>query len=170
MTISISISGIINKKKGINIELEIVSLPGGQSYREKLPLAIMSGNIPDIIYDQYGYDKVMSDQGILEDLTNYVSKSSALQGAMWKHNKETQTDTPTETRLGLGFLCLGCLAQDCVSALSVLSVRMACADGKPFCLCGRTKLSNLSPSLQQTFSASENESGTVWESGLFPFL
>ena len=82
------------KKKGINIELEIVSLPGGQSYREKLPLAIMSGNIPDIIYDQYGYDKVMSDQGILEDLTSYVSKSSALQGAMWKHNKERLKNYP----------------------------------------------------------------------------
>ena len=34
-----------------------------------------------------------------------------------KHNEEKQAETPTETRLGLGFLCLGCLAQDCVSAL-----------------------------------------------------
>ena len=40
----------------------------------------MLGNIPDIIYDQYG-DSAMSDQAF-EDLTNYVSKSSALQGAM----------------------------------------------------------------------------------------
>ena len=47
------------KKQGINIKLEIVELTGGQSYKEKLPLAIMSGDIPDIIYDQYGYDKVI---------------------------------------------------------------------------------------------------------------
>ena len=82
------------KKQGIDIELEIVSLTGGQSYREKLPLAIMSGNIPDIIYDQYGYDKVMADQGILEDLSSYVANSDALQKAMWKHNKERLKNYP----------------------------------------------------------------------------
>ena len=82
------------KKQGINIKLEIVELTGGQSYKEKLPLAIMSGNIPDIIYDQYGYDKVMSDQGILEDLTSYVAKSEHLQNAMWKHNKERLKNYP----------------------------------------------------------------------------
>lgn len=82
------------KKRGINIKLEIVELSGGQSYKEKLPLAIMSGNIPDIIYDQYGYDKVMADQGILEDLTPYVAKSEYLQNAMWKHNKERLKNYP----------------------------------------------------------------------------
>ena len=82
------------KKQGINIKLEIVELTGGQSYKEKLPLAIMSGNIPDIIYDQYGYDKVMSDQGILEDLTPYVANSEHLQNAMWKHNKERLKNYP----------------------------------------------------------------------------
>ena len=40
------------KKQGINIKLEIVELTGGQSYKEKLPHSIMSGDIPDIIYDQ----------------------------------------------------------------------------------------------------------------------
>ena len=30
----------------------------------------------------------MADQGILEDLTSYVSNSEHLQNAMWKHNKE----------------------------------------------------------------------------------
>ena len=82
------------KKQGINIKLEIVELTGGQSYKEKLPLAIMSGNIPDIIYDQYGYDKVMSDQVILEDLTPYVANSEHLQNAMWKHNKERLKNYP----------------------------------------------------------------------------
>lgn len=82
------------KKQGINIKLEIVELTGGQSYKEKLPLAIMSGDIPDIIYDQYGYDKVMADQGILEDLTPYVAKSEHLQNAMWIHNKERLKNYP----------------------------------------------------------------------------
>ena len=82
------------KKQGIDIKLEIVELTGGQSYKEKLPLAIMSGDIPDIIYDQYGYDKVMSDQGILEDLTPYVANSEILQNAMWKHNKERLKNYP----------------------------------------------------------------------------
>jgi len=75
------------KKQGIDIKLEIVELSGGQKYKDKLPLAIMSGNIPDIIYDQYGYDKVMADQGILEDLRPYIANSEHVQNVMWKHNK-----------------------------------------------------------------------------------
>ena len=64
------------KKQGIDIKLEVVELTGGQSYKEKLPLAIMGGDQFDIIYDQYGYDKVMADQGLLLDLTPYVATQS----------------------------------------------------------------------------------------------
>ena len=63
------------------------------------------------------------------------------------------------------FLCPGRLAQDCVSALSVLSLRMARADGKAFCFCGKKKLSNLSPLLQQTWSTSENQRWYKLDSG-----
>jgi putative aldouronate transport system substrate-binding protein len=62
-------------------------LSGGQKYKDKLPLSIMSGNIPDIIYDQYGYDKVMAAQGILEDLRPYIANSEHVQNVMWKHNE-----------------------------------------------------------------------------------
>ena len=82
------------KKQGIDIKLEVVELTGGQSYKEKLPLAIMGGDQFDIIYDQYGYDKVMADQGLLLDLTPYVANSEHLQNAMWKHNKERLKNYP----------------------------------------------------------------------------
>ena len=42
---------------------------------------------------------------------------------------------------------------------------MARADGKPFCSCGRKKLSNLSPTLQQTWAASANEKWYKLDSG-----
>ena len=74
-----------------------------------------------------------------------------------ERSKTRQRNINTNTFGFMDFLCPGRLAQDSVSALSVLSLRMARADGKHFCFCGKKKLSNLSPLLQQTRSASESE-------------
>ena len=82
------------KKQGIHIKVEVVELVGGQSYKEKLPLSIMGGDRYDIIYDQYGYDKVMADQGLLLDLTPYIEKSEHFANAMYGLNKERIKNYP----------------------------------------------------------------------------
>ena len=55
---------------------------------------IMGGDVPDIIYDQYGFDKSMAEQGILEDLRPYINSSKILKNAMWAHNKERINNFP----------------------------------------------------------------------------
>lgn len=81
------------KLKGINVNFEIVSVQSG-TYSEKLGLLLQSGEIPDIIYFQGGDYEFAMTQGILEDLSSYVNKSTAVQASMNEYNKERLSNYP----------------------------------------------------------------------------
>lgn len=72
--------------KGVNVKLEVAEMPQG-NYAENLGLKLLNGDIPDIIYFQGG-DQAMADQGILEDLTPYIKKSTLIQNAMLPFQKK----------------------------------------------------------------------------------
>jgi len=76
----------------LNVKFELVDLAQG-SYAENLNLLLLSGTIPDIIYFQGG-DKQMADQGLLEDLTPYIEKSSYLKDIILPHNEKRMESYP----------------------------------------------------------------------------
>ena len=79
-------------EQGNPVHIELVELPQG-NYAEKLTLMIVGGDIPDLIYFQGG-DKKIADQGVLEDLTPYIEKSSIIQSAMEPYNKARMKNYP----------------------------------------------------------------------------
>ena len=72
------------KAKGIDVDLQLVDLPGA-SYADALGVMLLSGDIPDVIYFQGG-DQKMAEQGILEDLRPWIEKYPNLKAALWPHN------------------------------------------------------------------------------------
>jgi len=81
------------KMRGMDVKVEVVSVQSG-TYSEKLGLLLQSGNIPDIIYFQGGDYEFAITQGILEDLSGYVSKSSLVQASMNEYNIERLNNYP----------------------------------------------------------------------------
>ena len=63
-----------------------------------------------------------------------------------------------------------CLVQTCLCIYIQTCANMSRPDGKPFCECGRRKLSNLSPKLQLTWAASENEKWSRLEGGTLAYF
>lgn len=85
-------------EKGMAVEKKYVDLvfleaPTG-TYKEAVPLAFRTGQIsPDLIYFQGG-DQPISNEGLLEDLTPYIDKSTNIKNAMEDHSKEKIKNYP----------------------------------------------------------------------------
>jgi putative aldouronate transport system substrate-binding protein len=78
--------------KGTEIDIQIVDLPSS-GYADALSVMLLSGDIPDLIYFQGG-DAKMVEQGILEDLTPWIEKSTNLKAALYPHNVERLANYP----------------------------------------------------------------------------
>ncbi|MDF2892630.1 MAG: transporter substrate-binding protein [Clostridia bacterium] len=79
--------------EGNYIDLEILEAPAGK-YAEVVPIAFRTGQIaPDLIYFQGG-DLPIAQDGMLEDLTNYINSSTNVKAIMQSHNKEAVKNYP----------------------------------------------------------------------------
>ncbi|MGG3279830.1 extracellular solute-binding protein [Paenibacillus solani] len=78
--------------EGLNVKFELVDLAQG-SYAENLNLLLLGGTIPDIIYFQGG-DQQISEQGLLEDLTPYIEKSTYIKNIIEPHNQTRMASYP----------------------------------------------------------------------------
>lgn len=78
---------------GQYIDLQFVDPPAG-GYATAVPLAMMNGDLDaDIVYFQGG-DLAISQQGLLEDLTEYVASSTYIPGLMTEVNKTRMANYP----------------------------------------------------------------------------
>ncbi len=82
----------LQQDEGLNVKFELVDVAQG-SYSENLNLLLLGGTIPDIIYFQGG-DQLISDQGLLEDLTPYIEKSTHLKNMIMPHNQTRMESYP----------------------------------------------------------------------------
>lgn len=82
----------LQEDEGLNVKFELVDLAQG-SYAENLNLLLLGGTIPDIIYFQGG-DQQIADQGLLEDLTPYIEKSTYIKDIILPHNKTRMESYP----------------------------------------------------------------------------
>ena len=74
------------------MKFELVDLAQG-SYAENLNLLLLGGTIPDIIYFQGG-DQQIAEQGLLEDLTPYIEKSTYIKDIIEPHNQTRMASYP----------------------------------------------------------------------------
>ncbi|WP_321300223.1 extracellular solute-binding protein [uncultured Sphaerochaeta sp.] len=92
--------GMLEKKieegmaaQGTYVDLVILSAPTG-SYATVVPIAFRTGQInPDLIYFQ-GNDQPLAQEGLLEELTPYVEKSTNVKAIMADHNKAAMANYP----------------------------------------------------------------------------
>ena len=64
-------------------------------YADALGVMLLSGDIPDLIYFQGG-DQKMAEQGILEDLTPWIEKTTEPQGrALAAQRRAAEATIPT---------------------------------------------------------------------------
>jgi putative aldouronate transport system substrate-binding protein len=79
--------------EGNYIDLEVLEAPAGK-YADVVPIAFRTGQLsPDIIYFQGG-DLAISQEGMLEDLTNYINNSTNVKAIMQSHNTEAVKNYP----------------------------------------------------------------------------
>lgn len=81
------------KAQGTPVKIEVVPVQSG-TYSEKLGLLLQSGTIPDLIYFQGGDYQFAITQGILEDLTPYIEKSTHLKASLSEYNIERMKEYP----------------------------------------------------------------------------
>lgn len=80
-------------KEGNYVDLEILSAPTG-SYKTVVPIAFRTGQIaPDLVYFQ-GNDQPLAQDGLLEDLTPYVEKSTNVKAIMPDQTKAALKNYP----------------------------------------------------------------------------
>lgn len=87
--------GLIEKgmaARGTPVDIELIKVPQG-NYSEKISLMIMSGDVPDLIYFQGGDDPIAA-QGLLENLTPYINKSTYIKKLMDDHSKKRVANYP----------------------------------------------------------------------------
>lgn len=78
---------------GQYVDLQFAEPPAG-SYATAVPIAMMNGDVDaDLVYFQGG-DLALSQQGLFEDLTPYVEKSTFIKGIMTDINKERMANYP----------------------------------------------------------------------------
>lgn len=78
---------------GQYVDLQFAEPPAG-SYATAVPLAVMNGDADaDLIYFQGG-DLPLSQQGLMEDLTPYIEKSTFVKGIMTDVNKQRMANYP----------------------------------------------------------------------------
>lgn len=79
--------------EGNYIKLEVLEAPAGK-YADVVPIAYRTGQItPDLIYFQGG-DLPIAQEGMLEDLTNYINNSTNVKAIMQSHNVESVKNYP----------------------------------------------------------------------------
>lgn len=79
--------------QGNYIKLEILEAPAGK-YADVVPIAFRTGQInPDIIYFQGG-DLPIAQEGLLEDLTPYIEKSTNIKALMEQHSIDAIKNYP----------------------------------------------------------------------------
>lgn len=79
--------------EGNYIKLEVLEAPTGK-YADVVPIAFRTGQIsPDLIYFQGG-DLPISQEGLLEDLTPYIEKSTNIKAIMQEHNTPAIANYP----------------------------------------------------------------------------
>lgn len=79
--------------EGNYIDLEILEAPAGK-YADVVPIAFRTGQIsPDLIYFQGG-DLPIAQEGMLEDLTPYIEKSTNVKAIMQEHNTAAVKNYP----------------------------------------------------------------------------
>lgn len=71
-------------ERGNDIKIELVDLPAS-GYAEALGIMLLSGNLPDLIYFQGG-DRIIADQGVLEDWGPWIKGTKYLEEALYPHN------------------------------------------------------------------------------------
>lgn len=75
------------------VDLEFLEAPTG-TYSDAVPLALRTGQIsPDLIYFQGG-DQPLANEGLLENLTPYIEKSTNVKNLMEDHNKTKMKNYP----------------------------------------------------------------------------
>jgi putative aldouronate transport system substrate-binding protein len=80
-------------KEGNYVDLEILSAPTG-SYKTVVPIAFRTAQIaPDLVYFQ-GNDQPLAQDGLLEDLTSYVEKSTNVKAIMPDQTKAALKNYP----------------------------------------------------------------------------
>ena len=78
---------------GQYVNLEFVEPPAG-SYATAVPIAMMNGDVEaDIVYFQGG-DQALANQGLFEDLTPYIEKSTFVKSIMTDVNKKRMENYP----------------------------------------------------------------------------
>ena len=80
------------RAQGTDLDIELVDV-ASSGYADKLSAMLLSGDIPDLIYFQGG-DAKMADQGLLEDLTPWIDKSTYIKDALYPHNVERLKNYP----------------------------------------------------------------------------
>jgi putative aldouronate transport system substrate-binding protein len=79
--------------EGNYIDLEVLEAPAGK-YAEVVPIAFRTGQVsPDLIYFQGG-DLPIAQEGMLEDLTQYINGSTNVKALMQSHNVEAVKNYP----------------------------------------------------------------------------
>lgn len=79
--------------EGNYVKLQILEAPAGK-YADVVPIAFRTGQIsPDIIYFQGG-DLPIAQEGMLEDLTPYIEKSTNVKADMQEHNTAAMKNYP----------------------------------------------------------------------------
>ena len=80
--------------QGNYVKITLLEAPAGK-YIEVTPLAFRTGEInPDIIWFQGNTDTGCVNEGLLEDLTPYVEKSTYVKAIMGEHSKARLASSP----------------------------------------------------------------------------
>ena len=81
-------------KQGKYVDIEALEAPTGK-YIEVVPLAFRTGEInPDLIYFQGNTDLPVVDEGLLENLSDYLAKSEHLSKLLGEHSKNRMENHP----------------------------------------------------------------------------
>ena len=81
-------------EEGNYVDIEYLEPPAGK-YVEVVPLAIRTGQYtPDIVYLQNGVELPLVQEGLLEDLTPYIEKSTNIKAIMEDYNKTRLENYP----------------------------------------------------------------------------
>lgn len=105
-------------ENGIKAKLELVDLPKGD-YLEQLNLMIDGGTIPDIIWLRDGADIELAEQGLLLDLSEYVSDSDVFQKAMEPYNRSRISSYPYLLRIRYNTPKLAVVRKDWLDELNL---------------------------------------------------
>ena len=88
-----TVSSAVSEQLQREVHIELAPISEG-TYSESMSLLIQSGEIPDLMYFQGGDYQFAITQGILEDLTPYIEKSTNIKAIMQSYNQERIKNYP----------------------------------------------------------------------------